>query len=248
MINEDSYRMYFQPDSYKEEGIPLIDKEGDSTISTIIRKNEINYANLDLYQGSINNRRLKADGFVNTVDEACDVIRRLLNVVLGQDWGEFVHGSSDSIDLKDIKLPSIRYSTNLREVSENHSPKPKKLETQKELNNGVPSGDGFDIYKQHYDTIVEFNIRDKDSKSCSDIAEKFEEVMSLYSSVLKKEGISEVFFLKEVPAKYSTTFTEHIPTVTLYYYIKLERTYVVKHSSLAQIEIEMRNVKNNFTT
>lgn len=245
-IFRDAYSHYFQKFNEEDEFyVEPKDENLDPVMVKEIEKEKNNLAIKDLYTSIINNRRLKADGSVTNVHEACDIIRRLTNVVFGQGWGDFSFNDSSTTDVKSIPFPSIRYSTNVREVSEGESPKPKKLETQKELNNGVPTGDAFDIYTQRFDSIVEFNIRDKDSRSCASLATRFEEMISLYTSVLKEEGISEIFFLKEVPPKYSTSYLDFIPTVTLYYYIRLERQYVIKHSSLSSVRIKMKTMEQH---
>ena len=247
-VFQDAYNDYFGY-SNDNNNLPVnesnIYKDGIVTgINENFKKNDDDIGKTEKLDSNIINERLTAQGHITNVHDACDEIRQLLNVILGQDWGDFAPEKSGRIDVNDIPLPSIRYSTNLREVSPNFSPKPFLLESKKEVINGVPTGDSFDIYKQNFDCIVEFNIRDKTTRSCADIATKFEDILSMHTGLLKKMGVSELFFLKEVPAKYSTYYTEEIPTITLYYYLRLERTYMIKHSVLKDLELQMQIIES----
>lgn len=238
-----AYNDYFGINT-KVQNAPFNENESidDVVISGInknYKKNNQNIGKDNESNSSIDNERLIADGFAFNIHDACDEIRKLLNVILGQGWGDFAPEQSGHLDVNSIPLPSIRYSVNLREVSQNYGPKPKLLDSQKEYANGVETGDAFDIYKHSFDYIVEFNIRDKTSRDCAVMVDKFEEILAMHTGLLKKKGISEMYFLKEVPSKYSLYFTETIPSTTLYYYIRLERTYIIKHSTLKDLELKM---------
>lgn len=195
--------------------------------------------------GIIKNEKLCAEGNISTVNQFGDILRKLLNVIWGTDWGTLEPDSSGGLDHNKVEEPRITYSTNLREVGENKSPKPTLTDVNKDEIEGLPTGEAFKMYRQTFDCIVEFNIRSTTSKGCSELAEKFEDAMILHAGFLKKKGVSEIFFLKEVPARYSNFFIESIPTKCLYFYVRLEKVRVVSISTLKQIEAQLDLIGEN---
>lgn len=185
--------------------------------------------------GSIKNEKLCADGNINSINRFGDELRMLLNTIWGSNWGDLSPESSGGVDHNNVAIPSIRYSTNLREVSEGRSPKP----TLTDEIIDEQTGEAVRVYRQTFDCIIEFNIRSSTSKGCSELAEKFEDAMIFHSGYLKKKGISEIFFLKEVPARYSTFFVENIPTKCYYYFVRVEKIKTVSLSTLKEIEAQL---------
>lgn len=186
--------------------------------------------------GIIKSEKLCADGNIGTVNEFADLLRQMLNVIWGSDWGELNPDTSSGLNPNDVKLPSISYSTNLREVSEGESPKPRLSDVTNDKVGTFPTGDVSKVYRQKFDCIVEFNIRATTSSDCVSLAEKFEDTLILYSGFLKRRGVSEIYFLKEVPPKYSNYFSENIPSTCLYVYVRLEKVRLIKVSTLREIE------------
>ena len=195
--------------------------------------------------GIIKNEKLCAEGNISTVDKFGETLRKLFNVIWGTGWGEIFPDSSTNEDKNNILLPRISYSTNLREVSEGRSPKPTLEDVRLGELSGTRTGEAYKVYRQTFDTIVEFNIRAHTSKEVSELAEKFEDAMVLHAGFLKKSGISEIFFLKEVPARYSNFFVETIPTKTLYFFVRLEKVRIVSVSTLNEIEMQLNAIGEN---
>lgn len=180
---------------------------------------------------TIKSEKLRSNGNISTLDEFGELLSKMLNVIWGYNWGELSPEESSNIDSNNIKMPSIRYSTNLREISENKSPKPTLIDITNEDDDNV-----YRTYSQLFDCIVEFNIRDTSSKSCNELANKFEDALIFHAGFLKKNGISEIYFLKEVPSQYSFSFIEKIPTKTLYYFVRLEKNKIESVNYLKKIE------------
>lgn len=195
--------------------------------------------------GIIKNEKLCAEGNISTVNKFGDTLRKLLNVIWGTDWGVIAPESASNEDKSKVTLPSISYSTNLREVSEGRSPKPTLEDVKQGEISGLPTGEAYKVYRQTFDTIVEFNIRAQTSKDVSELAERFEDAMILHAGFLKKMGVSEIFFLKEVPSRYSNFFVDYIPTKTLFFYVRLEKVRVVSVSTLKEIEVKLDEIREN---
>lgn len=195
--------------------------------------------------GIIKNEKLCAEGNISTVNKFGDTLRKLLNVIWGTDWGEIVPETASNEDKNTVKLPRITYSTNLREVSEGRSPKPTLEDVKPGTLAGYPTGEAYKIYRQNFDCIVEFNIRAETSKDVSELAEMFEDAMVLHAGFLKRMGISEIFFLKEVPPRYSNFFVESIPTKTLYFFVRLEKVRIVSTNTLRELEVLLDEIREN---
>jgi hypothetical protein len=195
--------------------------------------------------GIIKNEKLSADGNISTMNGLGNTLRKLLNTIWGTNWGDLEPDTSDGLDPDNITLPKITYSTNLREISEGKSPKPTLTDVTREDIDGEPTGEFFKTYRQSFDCIIEFNVRAKTSLDCSELAEQFEDAIILHSGYLKKKGISEIFFLKEVPAKYSNFYSEKIPTKCLYFFVRLEKVRIVSVNSLKEIETQLGLIGEN---
>lgn len=200
----------------------------------------------DKVAGIIKDERLQACGNISTVNQLGDLLKRMLNAIWGSNWGDFSPESSGGDDHNNVVTPSIRYSTNLREVSEGRSPKPTLMDVKDIEVVGVATGEHYKIYRQSFDCIVEFNVRAKTSRDCTELAEKFEDTIILNSGYLKKVGVSEIFFLKEVPARYSNYFVENIPAKCLYFFVRLEKVRTVSISSIKEIEAKLNVIGENF--
>ena len=185
--------------------------------------------------------RLTANGNVDDLDKLGEILRRLLNAAWGSQWGVISPERNNGDSAEEIVMPQINYYINLREVSSGSSPKPTLMDTVAEEVDGIKTGDSYRIYRQSFDCIVEFNFLCQTSKDCRKLMNDFEEIIITYSGYLKEQGIGEIFFLKEVPPKYSLTFNEKIPMKCCYYFVKLERNRQIKVSKIKEIEMKLKN-------
>lgn len=180
--------------------------------------------------------RMTAYGKVDNIDELGEILRKLLNAAWGSKWGLLSPETAKGDDAEVVITPQINYSINLREVAEGTSPKPQLMDTINEVVDGKNTGDSFSIYRQTFDCIVEFDFLDNSSQSCRTLMSRFEELVSTYIGYLKSEGVKEIYFLKEVPAKYSLNYVEGVPMKCLYFFIKLERSKSIRVSTIREIE------------
>lgn len=183
----------------------------------------------------------------DSLEMACRLIQRLLNVSWGSDWGVVTLDSPSGMDPSEVILPCIVIDMNNREIPEGRSPKPMRIDTIKEVINGVETGDHFLIYRQWYDCILEFDFYGKNTKEARQLMHRFETLMASSVGFLKKEGISEIFFLKEVSPKQSVNYSQHVAMRCSMYYYRFEKDYVVRASSLNQIEMELNAHEEGFT-
>lgn len=180
--------------------------------------------------------RMTAYGNIDDIDQLGEILRKLLNTAWGSNWGMICPETSKGDDAESIKVPQINYSMNLREVSDGTKLKPQLMDTINEVVNGVNTGDAYHVYRQTFDCIVEFDFLDNTSTGARKLMARFEEMIGTYTGYLKSEGISEMFFLKEVPAKYSLNYVEGVPMKCLYFFVKLERNKTVRLSTIREIE------------
>lgn len=182
--------------------------------------------------------RMSAYGNIDNIDQLGEIIRKLLNTAWGSDWGILSPETSRGEDADSIIMPQINYTMNLREITDGTSLKPQLMDTINEVVDNKNTGDSFNVYRQTFDCIVEFDFIDQTSKSCRSLMSRFEELISTYIGYLKSEGIREMYFLKEVPAKYSLNYVdiEGVPMKCLYFFVRLERNKTVRTSAIKNIE------------
>lgn len=182
----------------------------------------------------------------DSLEMACRLIQRLLDTAWGSGWGVMTLDSPTGMDPSEVVLPCIVVDMNNREIPEGRSPKPMRIDTIKEVINGVETGDHFLIYRQWYDCILEFDFYGKNTKEARQLMHRFETLMASSVGFLKKDGISEIFFLKEVSPKQSVNYSQHVAMRCSMYYYRFEKDYVIRASSLNQIEMELNAQPEGF--
>ena len=247
MNNEDIYNNYFKDlIDNNEEGSQLIVRDNNKKIfkddgarihvkeSSIGTDHEISYYN-------------KADGNISNIYELADVIKQLCNAAWGQDWGELSLDIKKGENSANIKMPQILMDTNTRDVSEVlGNVKPILFDTQEELDeNGNPTGDSFLLYRQWFDSNIEFDIFAENSKECRELSEKLETLLLIYSGYLKRKGLSEIFFLREISPKSSLNFSENISMRCILYYVRFESITAVRVSTINSINTQIGAGKVN---
>lgn len=199
----------------------------------------------DVPKGPKNNiGRHTSDGNISTIDELADCIKIILDAAWGENWGTFKPCIEKGDTVDGIKGPIITYDINRREVSENTNIKPQLMDTYKEIVDGKPTGDAIKVYRQWFDCIVEFDIWGRNSLETRKISENFEKIINAYIGNIKKLGISEMFFLNEVPATVSVNYKKDITMRPIMYFVKFERIQTVRTSTIKKIETKVNAFLN----
>lgn len=240
---EDAYNQYFGIEAVPQITTPLLIPNSQYTYEQFVPKTKMStHTSADIPDSNIT--KYIAENNVDDIDQLGELIRKILNAAWGSDWGEFSPELKRGEDPEDIILPQITYDIQSREVSEKTAIKPVLTDTIKEVVNGTHTGDAFNIYRQWFDCIVEFNIWGRTTLESRQIMNNFESLLGAYTGYLKKQGIAEMFFLKEMSPRQSYRFVEGLPMRCVVYYIKLERIQSVRVSTLKKIDFEVNAISN----
>ena len=235
ITNEDIYNNYFKDlhdNEPEDDSKKLIYTENSNSIHTKEitpgTDHEVSYYN-------------KADGNISNIEDLINIIKQLCNAAWGNNWGEMSLDIKKGEDSSNIKLPQIIADINTRDISEGLSNlKPLLTEVQKEIDeNGKETGDAFLIYRQWFDANIEFDIYGNNPKECRELCQKFEELITIYSGYLKRKGLSEIFFLREISPKSSLNFSENIPMRCILYYVRFENITPVRVSVINSINTQI---------
>lgn len=190
---------------------------------------------------SIQTFRHVADDNIDDVEQLADILKRLCNAAWGPDWGELSPDLKKGEDSSSIILPQITIDINTRDIAENMGGiKPKLVDIVKEIDaNGSETGDAFLIYRQWYDCNIEFNFYGRNNKDARKLQKKFETLLTVYTGYLKRQGISEMFFEREVSPKSSLNYDESTPMRCIYYYIRFESIIPIRQSLINNINVEI---------
>ena len=182
-----------------------------------------------------------ADGNIDDIEQLADILKKLCNAAWGNGWGELSPDLKKGEDSSSIILPQITIEINTRDISENIGGlKPKLVDIIDETDaNGDKTGDSFLIYRQWFDCNVEFNFYGRNNKEARQLKNKFENLLSVYSGYLKRQGISEIFFEREVSPKSSLNYDESTPMRCIYYYIRFESITPIRQSLINCINAEI---------
>lgn len=197
------------------------------------------------YSNDYNNST--ADDNIDDVEQFVEILSKLLNAALGSDWGVISPDLTNGEDSSNIMLPQIVVDINNREITEGMPIKPVLTDSVKEVVDGKETGDTLLMYRQWFDCNIEFDFYGRTPKEVRQLMRKFESLLQVYAGYLKRQGISEIIFLKEMSPRVSLNFVENIPMKALVYYIRLERITPIRQSMINKInaEIGIKSLSND---
>ena len=238
-INEDVYNTYFGIKSESGESTAPEKRQfvyADNKSAKVHTKESVFSAD---YQ--IQSFRHVADSNIDDLEQLAEILKRLCNAAWGNNWGELSPDLKKGEDSSEIIVPQIVLDINTRDIAEGIGGlKPTLVDIIKETDeNGQETGDAFLIYRQWFDTNVEFNIYGRTNREARKLQKKFESLLSVYSGYLKRNGISEIFFEREVSPKSSLNYKESTPMRCIYYYIRFESITPIRQSLINSINLEI---------
>ena len=182
-----------------------------------------------------------ADDNIDDLEQLAEILKRLCNAAWGDGWGELSPDLKKGENSSEIIVPQIVLDTNTRDIAEGIGGlKPTLVDIIKETDeNGQETGDAFLIYRQWFDTNVEFNIYGRTNREARQLQKKFENLLNVYTGYLKRNGISEMFFEREVSPKNSLNYNESTPMRCIYYYIRFESITPIRQSLINSINLEI---------
>ena len=182
----------------------------------------------------------KADGNISNVEDLARILKELCNAAWGDDWGELSLDIKSGEDSANIVLPQILVDVNTRDISDNFPLKPVLMDIQKEKDgDGKETGEAFLMYRQWFDANIEFDIFAQTNKECRELLQRFEQLIMVYSGYLKRKGLAEIFFLREISPKSSLNFSENTPMRCILYYVRFECVTPVKVSTINTINAKI---------
>lgn len=238
-INEDMYNAYFgiKPESGEstapEKRQFIYSDDKSARVHTNESVSDVDY--------QIQSFRHVADDNIDDLEQLAEILKRLCNAAWGNDWGELSPDLKKGENSSEIIVPQIVLDINTRDIAEGIGGlKPTLVDIIKETDeNGQETGDAFLIYRQWFDTNVEFNIYGRTNREARQLQKKFENLLNVYTGYLKRNGISEMFFEREVSPKNSLNYNESTPMRCIYYYIRFESITPIRQSLINSINLEI---------
>ncbi|MCC0781728.1 hypothetical protein IR152_00985 [Clostridioides sp. ES-S-0108-01] len=167
------------------------------------------------------------------------MLEYILKIELEDDWGVISFDTIKKDETDKIVLPQINYSVKLREISKGKSHKPILTDVVDELDeNKEKTGKVIKVYRQSFDCILEFRFLAKTQRECRRLMEDFEDIIVSYTGFLKKKGLGEIFFLKEIATKDSIGFDKNVSVKISEYFIRLEKVKTLNVNKLKNIEMK----------
>lgn len=196
-------------------------------------------ANVEQHTFMTDISHLTADDNVDSLEQLCNIIKPLLNAAWGTSWGEFSPDLKRGENSDKIIVPQITAEINERDCADKMPLKPVLTNTVKEIVNGIETGDSLLVYRQWFDCNVEFDFYGRTSKEVRDLQNKFETLIQIYSGYLKRHGVSEILFLREMSARNSLNFTEQTPMRCMIFYVRFERIIPIRRSLINKINTDI---------
>lgn len=230
---EKAFANYFGT-TIKQDVTKIIANKNDTSYT--YKENQINpRENVKNNSFTLGELTLMADNNIDGIEQLCNILKKLLNAAWGSNWGEISPDLKRGEDSSKIVTPQITVDTNNRDIAEKMPLKPVLINTVKEKVNGQYTGDSLLIYRQWFDCVIEFDFYGRTSKEARDLQYRFESLLAIYTGYLKRQGLSEILFLKEVSARNSLNFTEQVPMKCLMYWVRFERITPIRQSIINKI-------------
>ena len=234
---EKAFANYFGT-TVKNDVSKIIAEKNDTTYT--YNENQINpRENIENNYFSLGELSLMADDNIDGIEQLCDILKKLLNAAWGSNWGEISPDLKKGEDSSKIVTPQITVDINNRDIAEKMPLKPVLINTVKEKVNGQYTGDSLLIYRQWFDCVVEFDFYGRTAKETRQLQYKFESLLAIYTGYLKRQGVSEILFLKEVSSRNSLNFTEQVPMKCLMYWVRFEKITPIRQSLINRINADI---------
>ena len=240
-INEEMYNAYFRKIP-EEKSTVLQPAQPEKDIYKDQKSSHIHFE-----ESSTNKEynpytlRHVADDNIDDIEQLAEILKKLCNAAWGDGWGELSPDLKKGENSSDITLPQITLEINTKDISEGLGGlKPTLVDVIKELDeSGEETGDAFLVYRQWFDSVVEFNIYGRTSKEARTLQKRFENLITVYTGYLKRQGISEILYEREVSPKFSLNYDESVPMRSIYYYIRFESITPIRQSIINNINAEI---------
>lgn len=182
----------------------------------------------------------KADGNISNVEGLARILKELCNAAWGNDWGELSMDIKTGEDSAKLVLPQILVDVNTRDITDGFPLKPVLMDVQIEKDeDGNETGESYLMYRQWFDANIEFDIYAQNNKECRELLQRFEELIMVYTGYLKRKGLAEIFFLREISPKSSLNFSENTPMRCILYYVRFECVTPIKVSTINKINAKI---------
>ena len=228
----------------------IMEQAYNDYFSGVNKKNKDNYKNAITQKKENYNKTLStkldykyhADGRINNIDEFAMLLSEIIKLATG-DSIVFKPAYSKSEKLGDEEnLPIVTYDINNREISENCQLKPQLTDSFPEVINGQKTGESIQVYRQWFDCLVEFDSYGTNGLEARRTLDTIEEILNLYAGHFKKAGVSEMFFVKEIPSKRSVNYIRDVAMKSIIWYVKIEKIYISKSSVINKIDVNLNDI------
>lgn len=167
-----------------------------------------------------------------------DIFKSLLDDTWEDGWGTFTVESPTGNDPESIAMPCIIFDVENRVPSKNKTGiKSRQLEI-------IPDPDDEDytliVSRKWFDCEVSFLIINQTNREASRLMSKLESFIETYIGYFKRNGISELIFLREDKEKLRSKALEGVPSKCLIYLMVLERISVERVRTTKEIRSQIK--------
>lgn len=174
-----------------------------------------------------------AEGNISSIEQFSNVLQKLIELTMPNVTFKSQYDFNNS---KEENYPIITYDINNREYSEYTGIKPTKHFTNIQTSVGK-----VNRYSTLYDCNIEFCFYGLTDKQANETMEEFEKILTIYTGYLKEKGVSEIFFLKQIPSKASIHYIKDLSMKSCIWYVRLEKIWLCKVKDIDEIYVALDN-------
>jgi hypothetical protein len=122
------------------------------------------------------------------------LVHKSLDIAWGKNWGQFVKAYPAKSEPNDITLPLITYRLKSKRPQVMGSTQEIKPRMRGQFPDPNDPQNTIEVWGQRFECIVEFATWESDELKVSELADRFEEFMQIYTRVFKELGVVDVVF------------------------------------------------------
>ncbi len=176
--------------------------------------------------------RLKMDSGAD-LNKLTTMIHSFLALAWEEEWKD-KFGPEYPKD-QEIAAPFIAYKIKSREPTKAHGIKNRfvgRVPAQNE------TGHEVDLLSKHFDCEIQFDIFHQTAREANQLLDDFEDFLTQYTGEIKRGGIQEFIFLRQLEDDHDFRWRENYYVRSLVYFVRIQKITPIPLYTLNQIEID----------
>lgn len=179
-------------------------------------------------------------------EEFTDLIFAMLNAAWGEGWGTFCEAFPNGTDPQNVDPPIITYSivSKVPGIVGNagtQEAKPRFRQGFKQVD-GETTREVINVHSQIFDYHIRFDVWEENNTKLSQLADRFEDFMMMFTGYFMQQGVSQIRFL-EMRSGSTSSLKDQASCRHFLYLVRLEKHVEVPSAVITEVITRVEVVK-----